>query len=116
MAYLLFKYLTTAAIVVAVSEIAKRSDKLGALITALPLISVLTLIWLYVEKQPADRIGNYASITFWYVLPTLPLFLVFPALLERIGFWWALVTSGIMTMVLFFLFALLMRRFNIELL
>ncbi|MDB6062567.1 MAG: hypothetical protein JWM78_2670 [Verrucomicrobiaceae bacterium] len=115
MAYLLFKYLTTAALIVAISEVAKRSDKLGALLTALPLISVLTLIWLYVEKQPLDKIGDYSSNTFWYVLPTLPLFLIFPFLLERIGFWLALMASSGATMILFFLLALVMRRFNIGL-
>lgn len=116
MAYLLFKYLTTAALIVAISEVAKRSDKLGALLTALPLVSVMTLIWLYIEKHPTAKIGDYASSTFWYVLPTLPLFLVFPLLLERVGFWWALLASSVMTMGLFFLFALFMRRFSIELL
>jgi hypothetical protein len=116
MAYLLFKYLVTSFLIVAISEIAKRSDKIGALLTALPLISVLTLIWLYLEKQPLDKVGAYASNTFWYVLPTLPLFLVFPLLLERVGFWLALILSSLLTVVLFFLFALFMRRFNIELL
>jgi hypothetical protein len=115
MAYLLFKYLTTAAIIVAISEIAKRSDKLGALLTALPLVSVLTLIWLYIEQQPAEKIGNYAYLTFWFVLPTLPMFLLFPFLLARIGFWWALGTYSAVTMGLFFVLALLMRRYGIAL-
>lgn len=115
MSYLLFKYLITAGLIVAISEIAKRSDKFGALLTALPLISVLTLIWLYVEKQPAEKIGNYAVYTFWYVLPTLPMFLVFPMLQARLGFWWALTAYGALTALLFVLLALFMRRFAIEL-
>lgn len=115
MSYLLFKYLITAGLIVAISEIAKRSDKFGALLTALPLVSVLTLIWLYVEKQPSEKIGNYALYTFWYVVPTLPLFLVFPLLQARLGFWWALIASGVLTALLFLIFALFMRRFNIEL-
>jgi hypothetical protein len=115
MAYLLCKYLITAGLIVAISEIAKRSDKFGALLTALPLISVLTLIWLYVEKQPREKIGSYALYTFWYVLPTLPMFLIFPALQVRLGFWWALAASGALTALLFLMLALFMRRFNIEL-
>ncbi|WP_431477962.1 DUF3147 family protein, partial [Massilia eburnea] len=78
MAWLIFKYLVTAGVVVAVSEFAKRSDRLGGLIAALPLVTVLALIWLYVEKQPHEKIANHAWYTFWYVVPTLPMFLVFP--------------------------------------
>jgi hypothetical protein len=114
-AYLLFKYLTTAALIVAISEIAKRSGKIGALFTALPLVVVLTLIWLYIDRQPAQKIGDYAYYTFWYVIPTLPMFLVFPLLLTRIGFWPTLLACAALTAGLFFLFALGVRRFGIEL-
>ena len=116
MAYLLFKYLLTAAAIVAISEIAKRSGTLGALVTALPLVAVLTLIWLHVEQQPAQKIGDYAYYTFWYVIPTLPMFLLFSPLLQRIGFWPALMVCGVVTSALFYLFALGLRRFGIELL
>jgi F0F1-type ATP synthase assembly protein I len=83
MQYLILKYLITAGVVVLVSEFAKRSDKLGGLIAALPIVTVLTLIWLYVEQQPASKIANHAYYTFWYVLPTLPMFLLFPYLLPK---------------------------------
>lgn len=116
MAWLISKYLITAAIVVLVSEVAKRSDKLGGLIAALPLVTLLALIWLYVEKQPQQKIANHAWYTFWYVVPTLPMFLVFPALLARIGFWPSLLACAFITIVCFALFALAVRRFGIELL
>jgi uncharacterized membrane protein (GlpM family) len=114
--WLVFKYLLTAAVVMLVSEFAKRSDRLGGLVAALPLVTVLTLIWLHVERQPADKIANHASYTFWYVLPTLPMFLVFPWLLNRLGFWPALMASGVLTGIVFLLCALVVRRFGIELL
>ncbi|GEM_PF-329190 len=79
MSWIVAKYLLTAAVVVLVSEAAKRSDKLGGFLAALPLITLLTLIWLHVERQPMDKIANHAWYTFWYVLPTLPMFLVFPS-------------------------------------
>lgn len=115
MPYLLFKYAVTAGLVVLVSEVAKRSDKLGALIASLPLVTVLTLIWLHVERQPVEKVANHAAYTFWYVLPTLPMFLAFPALLARYGFWPALAASLVMTMALFLVFGLAMRRFGIAL-
>lgn len=115
MLYLLVKYALTAAVVVAVAEIAKRSDRLGALIAALPLVTVLTLLWLYFERQSEAKIGNHAYYTFWYVLPTLPMFLIFPALQTRFGFWWALGGGIVLTIGLFAIAALILRRFGIEL-
>lgn len=116
MAWIITKYMLTAAIVVMVSELAKRSDKLGALVAALPLVTLLTLIWLYVEKQPQEKIANHAWYTFWYVLPTLPMFLIFPALLPRIGFWPALLACVVITSVCFVVLAFAGRRFSINLL
>ncbi len=115
MGWLITKYLLTAAVVVGVSEAARRSDRLGGLLAALPLVTLLTLVWLYVEKQPAEKIANHAWYTFWYVLPTLPMFLLFPWLLPRLGFWPTLLASAVFTVVCFGLFALLLRRFGIEL-
>lgn len=116
MVWLVFKYLVTAGVVVAVSEVAKRSDRLGGLIAALPMVTVLALIWLYVEQQPQEKIANHAWYTFWYVVPTLPMFLVFPWLLPRLGFWPTLGVSVILTIACFAAFALLVKRFGIELL
>jgi hypothetical protein len=116
MGWLIFKYLTTAALVVLVSEAAKRADRLGGLIAALPLVTVLTLIWLHLERQPQDKLANHAYYTFWYVLPTLPMFLLFPLLLPRIGFWYSLAVSAVFTMALFWVYAIVLRRFGIALL
>lgn len=116
MAWLVFKYLVTAGIVVAVSEFAKRSDRLGGLIAALPMVTVLALIWLYVEQQPQEKIANHAWYTFWYVVPTLPMFLAFPWLLPRLGFWPTLGACVVLTIVCFAAFAAGVRRFGIELL
>ena len=77
MTYVIVKYLITAAMVILVSEFAKANDKLGGLVAALPLVTVLTLIWLYIEQQPVTKIANHAYYTFWYVIPTLPMFLLF---------------------------------------
>ena len=108
MGWIIFKYLVTAAIVVAVSEVAKRSDKLGALIVALPLV--------YVEKQPPEKIASHAWYTFWYVVPTLPMFLIFPSLLHRFGFWPSLGLSALITCFIFGVFAFVVSKFGINLL
>ena len=116
MGWIITKYAITAAMVVLVSELAKRSDRLGALLASLPLVTLLTLVWLYVERQPAEKIANHAWYTFWYVVPTLPMFLAFPALLARFGFWPALGLSALLTITSFGLFALIVRPFGIRLL
>lgn len=115
MLWMITKYALTAGVVVLVSELAKRSDKLGGLVAALPLVTILSLIWLYLEKQSTDKIANHAWYTFWYVLPTLPMFLAFPYLLTRLGFWLSLIASIGLTLVCFILCALILARFGIEL-
>lgn len=115
MTYLLIKYLMTAALVALVSELAKMSDKLGALVAALPLITVLSLIWLYLEKQPMSKIANQAYYTFWYVLPTLPMFLLFPYLLPKLGFWLTLIFCILMTLMIFYAYAHLLKNFGVNL-
>lgn len=115
MAWIIAKYFMTAAAVVLVSEFAKRSDKLGALISALPMVTVLALIWMHVEKQPETKLANHAWYTFWYVIPTLPMFLAFPPLLPRLGFWPALAACIFLAGACFVLLALVLRRFGIHL-
>ena len=116
MHYLIIKYFITAGLVVLVSELAKRSDKLGGLIAALPLVTVLALIWLHMEGQPTSKIANHAYYTFWYVLPTLPMFLIFPYLLSKWGFVLSLFASLLITALVFFLFAIALKPFGVDLL
>ncbi|MBU3559982.1 DUF3147 family protein [Polynucleobacter sp. Nonnen-W13] len=116
MAWIITKYLLTAGIVVFISEVAKRSDRLGGFIAALPLMTLLTLVWLYFENQPEEKIANHAYYTFWYVIPTLPMFLFFPYLLPLIGFWLTLGVCVVLTVLLFGLFSILMKNFGLNLL
>ena len=116
MAWLVTKYLLTAAVVVVVTEAAKRSDKLGGFIAALPLVTILALIWLYVEKQPQLKLSNHAWYTFWYVLPTLPMFLLVPLLLRAgINFWLSLGAGCALTIVLYLITAWTLAKFGIAL-
>ncbi|WP_119393682.1 DUF3147 family protein [Salinibius halmophilus] len=115
MGWIITKFAITAALIVLISEVVKRSDKLGALIAALPLVTVLAMLWMYIEKQPMDKISQHASLTFWYVIPTLPMFLLIPWLLPKVGFWWALSAGATTTMLSFAIVAFVAGRFGIEL-
>ena len=113
---LVTKYAVTAFVIVLVSEIAKRSDKLGALIASLPFVTVMVMIWLHLENQGTAKIANHAYYTFWYVLPTLPMFLVMPWLLHRgMPFWLALAACAVLTMVAFVVTAYLCKRIGVDL-
>jgi hypothetical protein len=116
MQWLITKYLISAGVVVVISEVAKRSGKLGGLMAALPLITLLSMVWMYIEQAPEVKIAEQASFTFWYVIPTLPMFLVFPFLLTRFGFWTSMGLSVILTIVCFFLLSIAVKPMGIELL
>ncbi len=102
MIYLVIKAVMSAIIIVIVSETARRNPGTGALIASLPLISVLGMIWLWRDTGDAVRLADHAAATFWYVLPSLPMFLLIPALLRRgVNFWVALVAGCMLTILLY---------------
>jgi hypothetical protein len=91
MIYLLTKYATTALIVVLISELAKRSTLAGAVLASIPTVSVLAMIWMYVETRDTVRLAAFSTDVVWLVLPSLVLFVVLPVLLRMgISFWWSL--------------------------
>ena len=105
------KLLISAAIIVAVTEVAKVNATLGGLIKSLPLVSLIALIWVYAETRDTQTIAQLSTSTFWFVLPTLPLFLVLPALLRRgLGFWPSLLTAVLVMLLCYALTMLLLRR------
>lgn len=102
MLHLLVKSAVSGLIIAAVSEIARRSPGFGALVTALPLVAILSMIWLWRDAGDAEGMAAYAEATFWYVLPSLPMFLAIPALLRRgVPFWPALGAGCAMTILLY---------------
>jgi hypothetical protein len=102
MLYFLIKAAFSGIIVAIVSETARRSPGVGALIASLPLISLLGMIWLWRDTQDAERMMAHSSATFWYVLPSLPMFLLVPALMKRdMGFWPAIVAGCALTIALY---------------
>ncbi len=102
MFYLLIKAAVSGLIVAVVSETARRSPGLGALVVSLPLVSILGMIWLWRDTADPERLAAHAGATFWYVLPSLPMFLLMPALLRRgLGFWPSLGAGCLLTLVLY---------------
>ena len=116
MLYFILKCALSGIIVAVVSEVARRSPAFGALIVSLPLVSLMGMIWLWRDTGDAARIANHAEATFWYVLPSLPMFLVLPAMLRAgIGFWASVGAGCALTIMLYFVTAWSLARFGIDL-
>ncbi len=116
MLYLIVKALVSGAIVAAVSEIAKRNPGFGALVASLPLVSVLGMIWLWRDRPDAANMAAHSAATFWFVLPSLPMFLLIPALLRAgISFWLSLAAGCALTVALYLLMVWAGPRFGLRL-
>jgi uncharacterized membrane protein (GlpM family) len=92
---LIVKALVSGAVIVAVTELAKKNNLMASIVHSLPLTSLIAFIWLYSETKDADLIGRHAWGTFWFVLPTLPMFLLMPRLIKWCGGFWPGLTAGI---------------------
>ena len=116
MGYLIFKALVSGVIIAVVSEVAKRNPGFGALIVSLPLISLMGMMWLWRDTRDLERIAAHAEATFWFVLPSLPMFLLLPALVRRgVAFWPALGLGCAVTIALYFMMAIVGSRFGLRL-
>lgn len=109
------KLLVSALVIVLVTKVQVVNDKLSALLIALPLTSLLAMIWMSREKQGNERIANHAEGTFWFVLPTLPMFLVLPWMLRKgWSFGWSLAANCLLTVVLFWVMVLFLRKMGVK--
>jgi hypothetical protein len=96
----LIKILITAVVVVAVSEVAKRSTIWGAVIASLPLTSILAFVWLYRDTGSVERVADLSQSILWLILPSLALFIVLAVLLRAgANFWLSLGVAGAVTAV-----------------
>ena len=101
-------------IVAVVAGIAQRQPSFGALVASLPLISILGMIFLWHARPDAENMALHAEATFWYVLPSLPMFLLIPLLLRQgIGFWLSLAAGCALTISLYLIMAFFGRRLGL---
>jgi len=116
MTYYIVKIVISAILIVAISEISKRSSLLGALLASIPLVSVLAMIWLYVDTKDVDRVAGLASSIFWLVLPSLALFIALPLLLKQgYNFYLSMGISILLTIGCYWLMVSALDRVGIEL-
>jgi len=109
--YFLIKILTSAIIIAAVSELAKRNALLGAILASVPLVTVLAMIWLYHDTKNPLEVAALSQGVLWMILPSLTLFLVLPILLKQpMNFYLALtIALSIMIGCYFIMLAILQK-------
>lgn len=116
MIYALSKLMITSLIIVVISEISKRSSLIGALLASLPLVSVLAMVWLYIDTKDVTKVSELASSVFWLVLPSLAFFISLPLLLKRgLDFYLSMGLSMLVTAGCYFLLIRILLHFGIQL-
>lgn len=116
MIYYIIKIAITTASIVAISEIAKRSSFFGALLASIPLISVLAMLWLYIDTKDAAKVSSLATGVFWLVLPSLVLFISLPMLLKSgMNFYISLSIAIGLTILSYWLMVTILGYFGIKL-
>ena len=114
--FIFLKIILTALIIVIVTEVAKFNDRIGGLIAALPITTFIILFWLHYENNSVEKISNHVSYTLLYVIPTLPMFLVFPYLINKFGFYWSIIISIFITIFFVVLVHLLTKKYGYKIL
>ncbi len=116
MAYLLIKAALSGVIIAIASEVARRWPGIGALIVSLPLVSVLAMIWLWRDTGDPVRLADHAEATFWFVLPSLPMFLLIPFMVRGgHSFWVSLAAGCALTVALYLGMTLIGPKFGLRL-
>ena len=116
MLYLIIKATISGILIAVASEVARRSPGWGALIVSLPLVSILAMLWLWRDTHDPVRLATHVEATFWFVIPSLPMFLLIPLLLRQgYSFWTALLIGCALTMALYLLMTWIGPRFGLKL-
>lgn len=114
--YYLIKILVTALLIVAISEVSKRSSLLGAVLASVPLVSVLAMIWLYIDTKDIEKVSALSSGVFWLILPSLVLFILLPLFLKiGWGFYLSISVSIGATIICYFAMVSALNYFGVKL-
>jgi hypothetical protein len=114
--YYLLKLAITTILIVAISEISKRSTLAGAILASIPLVSVLAMLWLYVDTKDVTKVSSLATSVFWLVLPSLALFVSLPLLLKQgLSFYLSMGVSIGITVLCYFLMLAALNHYGVKL-
>ena len=114
--FTLTKIVTTAILIVIISEVGKFNDKLGGLIAALPLVTIFVVCWMYFEGVAENKIANHFKYTILFLIPTLPGFFIVPFLIPKLGFFYSLLVFILLSGVCIFIVNELYKKFGVTIL
>ncbi len=116
MFYYIVKLVITTVLIVLISEISKRSTLVGSILASIPLVSVLAMIWLYIDTDNSKRVIELSNSIFWLIIPSLTLFIALPLLLKKgMEFYSSMAISIILTAITYYLMVLMLQKFGIKL-
>ncbi len=116
MSFYLIKIVVTTGLVVIISELAKRSSLLGGILASIPLVSVLAMLWLYIDTRDVAKVSSLSVNIFWLVLPSLTLFIALPVMLKQgLNFYLSLSLSVCLTALCYLLLIVLLNHFGVKL-
>ncbi len=88
---------------------------MGALFASIPIVSILGMIWLYIDTKDVSKISDLSIGIFWLVIPSLILFLILPLFLKQgMGFYSSIILSILITAAAYALMVVLLGFFNIK--
>jgi uncharacterized membrane protein (GlpM family) len=113
--YLVIKTIITVIIIVAISEIARRSSFIAGILASIPLTSALAITWLYFDTKEVDTVVNLSNSILLLIPPSLTFFVVLPLALKRLDFIYSFLISIVATVLVYWLYIALLSRFGIRL-
>lgn len=116
MAYYITKLIITSLLIVLISEISKRSSLAGALLAAIPLVSILAMTWMYIDTDSSKSAVEFSQRIVWLIAPSMTLFIVFPFLIQKgVGFFISMTISILLTVVAYYSVIYIVGKFGIKL-
>ena len=114
MLYYILKFTISALLIVAISEVSKRFSLVAGILASLPIVSVLAMIWLYIDTSSVEKVTKLSTSIFWMVLPSLSLFIMLPVLLKnKVSFYPALIISWLVMVFLYYVMILVLKKLGI---
>lgn len=116
LAYYITKLIITTLLIVLISEIAKRSSLAGALLAAIPLVSILAMTWMYVDTDSSISAVEFSNRIVWLITPSMTLFIVFPLLIKKgMSFYPSMLISIVLTILAYYSVIFIMGKFGVKL-
>jgi len=103
MTYYIIKLIVTTLLIVLISEISKRSSLAGAILAAIPLVSILAMTWMYVDTNESSKAVEFSKNIVWLIAPSMTLFIAFPILIQKgVGFYPSMMISITLTVLAYY--------------